>query len=156
MSLAEARKAWGNQKGVRDDLERGDPRRELERIKASTKAEAAAARRKAYTVTRLCQDYLAEHVEKRRIKPDEPRRLLEREVVPSLGAKPAIHVTRENVHDAIQCIVDRGASRIAQMMRGELRAAFAHALPDHKDSSGYQADALRRQHLSVPQCRSNF
>lgn len=26
MSLAEARKAWGNQKGVRDDLARGDPR----------------------------------------------------------------------------------------------------------------------------------
>jgi hypothetical protein len=70
MSLAEARKAWGNQKGVRDDLERGDPRRELERSKASTKAEAAAARLKAYTVIRLCEDYLAEHVEKRRVKPE--------------------------------------------------------------------------------------
>ena len=57
-------------------------------------------------------------------------------MVPRLGAKPAIYVTRENVHDVIQRIVDRGASRIAQMTRGELRAAFVHAvaagrLPDN-------------------------
>ena len=108
MSLAEARKAWGRQKTIRDDLIRGDPRMELERTKASTKEEAAAARRRAYTIVHLCQDYFTEHVEKRRVNFAEPRRILEREVMPSLGAKPAVSVTKREVHEVIQNIVDRG------------------------------------------------
>jgi len=59
INLAEARKAWGRQKGIRDDPERADPRQHLEHLKSARVAEAAAFRQRAYTVAALCRRHLA-------------------------------------------------------------------------------------------------
>lgn len=90
MSLADARKGWALQKGIRDDLAQGDPRVALESDTAAKKAALEEARRQRYTIKLLCEGYLTEHVEERRANQKEPpRRLLLREVIPVLGAKSA-------------------------------------------------------------------
>ena len=48
-------------------------------------------------------------------------RLLEMDVIPQLGSKPAIDIRRVDSHDQIQAIIGRGAPRIAQMVRTELK-----------------------------------
>lgn len=128
MSLAEARKAWAVQKLVRDDPSRGDPRQELQQSNAVKRAGLAAARQSKYTVEQLCHDYLREHIDQQRKRTDEPRRLLEREVIDQIGNLAAKGVTRVHVHSLIQEILSRGAERVAQMVRAELRRAFDHAL----------------------------
>ena len=128
MNLQAARDAWGAQKAVRDDPAQGDPRQALRQRVMERKALLDEEKRQGYTVEKLCLDYLREHVEVRRVSSEEPRRLLEREVIPSLGQKAARDIRRSEVHDLVQAIVSRGAPRIAQMMRTELNAAFEHAI----------------------------
>jgi len=128
MTLAAARKAWGVQKTIRDDPGRGDPRGELQSIKATQKADAVKDRRDRYTVAALCDAYLREHVQRNRKRADEPRRLMNREVIPAVGQLPAHALTRTEVHEIIQTIVKRGANRVAHMVRNELRAAYEHAV----------------------------
>lgn len=135
MSLSEARKAWRLQKNVRDDPNHGDPRKRLEEVNALSRAEAKAAKQRRYLIEDLCNDYLKEHIEVRRANTREPRRLLEREVIPRLGQMAAISVKSADVHRFVQAIVRRKAPRVAQMARAELKAAFEHAsragrLPD--------------------------
>lgn len=128
MSLAAARAAWSAQKAIRDDPGRGDPQEELRRTKAKKLAASIAERESKYTVKQACDDYLREYIDKRRKRTAEPRRLLEREVIPIMGALPSRTVVRAQVHELIQKIVDRGAPRVAQMTRVELRRAFDHAV----------------------------
>lgn len=128
MSLADARKAWAEQKKIRDDPLRGDPRIELNKVKTASRRAHAEKRQAAYSVKDLCDHYLEEHVDKVRKRSDEPRRLLEREVVPVLGSRAAIGILRKDVHELVQGIVDRDAPRVAAMVRLELRAAFEHAI----------------------------
>lgn len=128
MGLADAKEAWGKQKKIRDDPSLGDPRAELVQAKQAKRRADAAAKQSKYTVKRMCEDYLIEHVEKIRKRTDEPRRLLEKEVIPTLGSKAAVEVVRNDVHQLVQGVVGRGAQRVASMMRIELRAAFEHAV----------------------------
>jgi len=128
MGLADARKAWGEQKKIRDDPSRGDPRAELADVIEARRRAEATARQAKYTVMRLCEDYLVEHIDKVRKRTAEPRRLLEREVIPSLGSKAAVEVERRHVHEVVQGVLQRGAERVAAMMLIELRAAFEHAI----------------------------
>jgi integrase len=128
MSLATARAAWSGQKAIRDDPGRGDPQAELRQTKARKLAEAISERESKYTVKQLCEDYLREYIDKRRKMTAEPRRLLEREVIPVLGTLSSKMVVRTQVHELIQKIVGRGAPRVAQMTRVELRRAFEHAV----------------------------
>lgn len=128
MSLAEARAAWIVQKVIRDAPGRGDPRAELQEAKARKRAELTEARQSSYSVKQMCHDYLAEYIDQRRKRTDEPRRLLEREVIPYIGEMSAKATRREHVHTVVQQILMRGAVRVAQMTRTELRRAFDHAL----------------------------
>lgn len=128
MSLADARVAWAEQKKIRDDPLRGDPQIELSKVKTAHKRAHAEKRQATYTVGDLCGHYLAEHIDKVRKRSDEPRRLLEKEVVAILGSQAAVAIQRKDVHDLVQGIVARGAPRVAAMMRVELRAAFEHAI----------------------------
>lgn len=128
MGLSDAKEAWGKQKKIRDDPSLGDPRAELAHATQAKRRADAAVKQSKYTVKRMCEDYLTEHVEKVRKRIDEPRRLLDKEVVPTLGSKAAVDVVRKDVHELVQGVVDRGAPRVASMMRVELSAAFEHAI----------------------------
>ena len=118
MSLGEARRVWDEQKRVRDDLARGDPRAEFAKQRAAQVEAAAAAKLARYDVERLCVDYLSEHVDRQRMRSKEPRRLLTREVIPLIGTKVASQLVRGEVHGLVHAIVGRGAERIAQMVLG--------------------------------------
>ena len=128
MNLQAARDSWLVQKAIRDDPSQGDPRYVLRQRVIEHKAKQEEEKRQAYTVEKLCLDYLREHVDVRRARKDEPRRLLEREVISTLGQKSARDIRRQDVHEIVQAIINRGAPRIAQMMRTELKAAFEHAI----------------------------
>lgn len=153
MTLPAAREAWGVQKAIRDDPAQGDPKQALRQRVIERKAVLDEEKRQGYTVERLCLDYLREHVEKRRSNVDEPRRLLEREVIPVLGNKPAIDIRRNDIHDLIQRIIGRGAPRIAQMVRTELKAAFEHSIAAGRvpDSHVNPCDKVK----APPQVRRN-
>ncbi len=128
MGLADARKAWSDQKAIRDDPSRGDPRAEMLAAKRARQIQQTSQIQQAYSVERLCLDYLSEHIDRVRKKKKEPRRLLEREVVAHIGEVPAISVSRAAVHELVQRCIDRDAKRIAQMTLMELRSAFDHAI----------------------------
>jgi hypothetical protein len=128
MSLSEARHAWDEQKRVRDDMLRGDPRAEVAKLMAARLQAAVAAKIAHYSVEQLCVDYLSEHVDHQRKRSVEPRRLLTREVIPLIGSKAASQILRSDLHGLVQAIVGRGAERIAQMVLGELKAAYVHAV----------------------------
>jgi len=116
MGSADAGRAWGEQKKIRDDPSRGDPRAELADVIEARRRAKAAARQAKHTVTRLCEDYLVEHIDKVRKRTADPRRLLDREVVPSPGSKAAVEVERRHVHEVVQGVLERGAERVAAMM----------------------------------------
>lgn len=129
ITLSEARDKWRKEKTIRDDPERGDPREER---KKSAKAKTEARQQKKlyqYSVRELCEHYLEEHIEKHRKRPQEPCRMFERDVYTNaLAGRPAVEVRRADIHELVQGIVQRGAKRIAQMLRRELQAAFDHAI----------------------------
>lgn len=150
-SLEVARKIWRQAKAIRDDPNKGDPRKEY---KARTEADKqASAQEKLYgrSVKELCEYYLTEHVEKSRKRFSEPRRMLEHDVYPLLGQRAAVDIKRNDVHELVQGIINRGAKRIAQMVKRELQAAY-----DHAEAAGRLPDGFPNPCLKVkapPQVR---
>jgi integrase len=138
VSLSEARDRWRKEKAIRDDPERGDPRQERKKTVEAVKDARQQENLHKYSVRELCEHYLAEHVDKQRKKPEEPHRMFRVDVFKhALADKPAIEVRRADIHELIQGVIQRGAGRIAQMLRRELLAAFDHAvaagrLPDER------------------------
>ena len=128
MTVDAAKAAYRIQKVIRDDPAHGDPRSVLEAKTREDRKAKDEAKAQAYSVGRLCADYISEHLEKRRKNPREPKRLLETDVIPQLGKISANELGRSHVHGRIQAIINRGAPRIAQMVRTELRTAYEHAV----------------------------
>ena len=83
MSLADARKAWRQQKNSGDDWGQGDPRLHLEQLNAHAAAKTGCEKR--FRDGGLRGHDRAEPVEVRRASAAESRRLREREVIPRLG-----------------------------------------------------------------------
>lgn len=134
-SLKVARENWRRAKAIRDDPNKGDPRKEYKARAEADKQASAQEKLYRYSVKELCEHYLTEHVEKSRKRFEEPRRMLEHDVYPLLGKRAASDIKRNDVHELVQGIINRGAKRIAQMVKRELQAAYDHAqaagrLPD--------------------------
>jgi hypothetical protein len=58
MGLSDARRAWDEQKRIRDDLARGDPRAEAVKSLAARSQAVAATKLAQYSIERLCEDCL--------------------------------------------------------------------------------------------------
>lgn len=134
-SLEAAREGWRRAKAIRDDPAKGDPRKEYKARAEADKQASAQEKLYRYSVKELCEHYLTEHVEKNRKRFAEPRRMLEHDVYPILGKRAASEIKRNDIHELVQGIINRGAKRIAQMVKRELQAAYDHAeaagrLPD--------------------------
>jgi integrase len=96
--------------------------------KKKTKVEVVAKKKEvAYTVRKLCDDYLAGHVDIHR-KPKgakEMRRLL-RVSLDAIAQRPAVSITRSDAFDLLESFSSTPVN--AQALRGELGAAWDYAL----------------------------
>jgi integrase len=129
ITLEKARERWREEKVIRDDPKRGDPREERKRAAKEVKEKREEEKLHQYSVRELCEHYLTEHIDKHRKHSAEPWRMMKNDVFNhSIAKRPAIEVKRSEIHDLIQGIIQRGAGRIAQMLRRELQAAFEHAV----------------------------
>jgi integrase len=108
-----------------------DPMEVRERQKQAKRAERDAARqlqeRDAYTLAVLAEEYLVHYAQPNKRSWREDRRMLERDVLPVLGDKPAHTVTRKDVIALLDSFIERGAPRMAGICRNVLRKAFSFA-----------------------------
>jgi len=120
MSLAEARQAHAD---ARTLLEKGfDPG-----AKAVSEREE---QRKAPTVADLAQEYLEKwaEVRKRERSIREDKRILDKDVLPAWGTLKALDITRRDVINLLDEIVDRGAPIMANRTLAVIRKMFNFAV----------------------------
>ncbi|MDR5743285.1 tyrosine-type recombinase/integrase [Caballeronia sp. LZ029] len=132
MTLAGARKALSVKKQER---EQGiDPQMEKRKTREEAKRAREATRLTTYTVGDMVQHYIDEELDQQK-RGGESVRLLNRELLPKLGARPAAAVTRKELQDLVIRPTMARAPRVATMLLSRIRCAYAHAaeqgrLPD--------------------------
>jgi integrase len=128
MTLAGAREAVTAAKAIRDQgLDPAEAKAAEKRAAAAAQAAEARAVLGRRTLGQLIEDYTSEHLVKRR-RPDEAKRMLEKEVPAALRARPAAEIRRSEIQALLDSIVRRPAPRIAIMLRSELRGVWSHAI----------------------------
>jgi len=86
----------------------------------------AELRKQRHTFTAVAEEYLRRHVAKQRTE-KKTRRTIEVELLPVLGKRPIVEITREEVKDLLRTIIDRPAPRMAELVYQHLRGIFAWA-----------------------------
>lgn len=115
MELGEAREQWKRLKNQRD---KGvDPKMRVEDEKAGS-----------VSVKELSQRYIAEYakVKKRSWKEDD--RQLFFDLIPRYGIKQATELTRDDVEDMLNEVMERGSPRSAEKLLAVCRKMFNHAI----------------------------
>ncbi|MGO8840784.1 MAG: tyrosine-type recombinase/integrase [Methyloceanibacter sp.] len=97
-----------------------DPRVEQERQRQTE------LRKQRHTLSAVAEEYLKRHVAKQRTA-KKTERAIRVELLPTLGARPIIEVTREEVKDLLRAIIDRPAPRMAELVYQHIRGIFAWA-----------------------------
>jgi integrase len=95
---------------------------------ARAKQEAKAAAPKSQTVTEFSEQFFREIVQRDRKDTTMPRRYLDKQILPALGAKPMSEVTTEDVRAIIWAKKDQGFDAAAADLRGLLKRLFDYAL----------------------------
>ena len=127
LGLAKARSTFYQFQAERDSG--GCPATRLKDEKHISKKLAATAKRDTYTVADMMEDYITEHVERRRNSKGitEVNRLNKKNILSTIGPYTANKLTRSIIHDLIQDIA-KTAPVIARDVRRELRAAFEYGI----------------------------
>ena len=154
LQLAEARLRLQELKKIR---ELGlCPKTEQEKQKHNElKQQELQLKQSSFTIKAMIDLYLNEYIQDRYTndgklikgarKPkgqDEVRRTLYTDVVQSLGEKPAIEVTRKNIIDLINVILNRGANVQAGNVLRELNAAYEYAIGTGKIDTDFSNPAV--------------
>lgn len=125
MTLAGARSALAKKKLER---EQGvDPQLEKRKVRAEATRAREATRVSGYTVADLIEHYIAEDLDKQK-RGGEGERILRRELLPKLGARPAAVVTRRELQDEVIRPTMVRAPRVATQLLSRIRCAYAHGL----------------------------
>ncbi|HEX5684931.1 MAG TPA: integrase arm-type DNA-binding domain-containing protein, partial [Ideonella sp.] len=95
---------------------------------ARAKQEAKSATPKTQTVTEFSEQFFREIVQRDRKDTTMPRRYLDKQILPALGAKPMSEVTTEDVRAIIWAKKDQGFDAAAADLRGLLKRLFDYAL----------------------------
>jgi integrase len=118
--------------------ERGDdPATARDKAREQRVRDESAQRARAYTVGRMVEDYLAEHVEPTRTPKSatEVRRVLVKDAVPKFGTRAATDVSRSDAVQFLATLALRTPAG-ARVTRMEMRAAFDHALSHGRIDEG--------------------
>lgn len=118
MTLAEAHAAYSE---ARLAVKRGgDP--------AAAQQEAKQQEKEADTVSQLAAEYIEKWAKPRKRSWKEDQRILEKDVLPSLGKKRAKEVTRRHIIRLLDKIAARGAPIAANRTQALLRKLFNYAI----------------------------
>jgi integrase len=97
-----------------------DPKVEEERRRQ------AELRKQKHTFTAVAEEYLKRHVKPLR-SAKKTEQAIRRELLPKLGPKPIVEITREEVNDLLRAIIDRPAPRMAELIYHHLKSIFSWA-----------------------------
>jgi len=125
LTLAKARDA-----ALRKRLERDqgkDPQLEKRRQKAEAARERMAQRQTAYTLENLVNEYIEEVLDSQK-RGAESARILRQDLLPVLGHRPALQITRRELQDEVIRPKMARAPRVATQLLSRVRCAYAHAI----------------------------
>lgn len=118
ISLAAAR---GKYRAAYDLYEQGkDP--------ANLAEQAKEERRKAPTVSDLCEEYIERHAKPRKRSWAKDQEILNRDVIPVWGKRKAADITKRDIIHLLEGIVDRGAPAMANYCFAIIRKMFNFAV----------------------------
>jgi integrase len=80
----------------------------------------------ALTLRDVAGDFLR-HIERRRKKPDEVRRTVEKELLPALGDRPIASITSRDIRQVVEAVVARGAATQAGKVLAHSKQLFRFA-----------------------------
>lgn len=98
------------------------------RNEAKRKATEKANQLARMTILNLFEGWEKRELKNRKDKGAEVRRSFEKDVLPVLGALPAIEVTRSMVVAVLDSVVERGAPIVARNLLGDIRQMFGYAI----------------------------
>lgn len=166
VTLSEARQRLREKRKLREVG--ADPREQLAKSRAALVEAAQAKRKKDYTVADLCDAY-CDHLKANRRKPDEPVRMVQKEIKAADIAKTVLSELRmhevQNLHDAIVARVradshpaSRGGGRLASMVITELRAAieFARRKGTFPEDKRNPCDGVKRMGTGPSTARDRY
>ena len=125
LTLAKARDA-----ALRKRLERDqgkDPQLEKRKQKVEATRERVAQRQAAYTLEDLVNEYIEEALKGQK-RGAESARILRQDLLPVLGHRPALQITRRELQDEVIRPRMAKAPRVATQLLSRIRCAYAHAI----------------------------
>ncbi len=125
LTLAKARDA-----ALRKRLERDqgiDPQLEKRKQKEEAARARVAQRQAAYTLEDLVNEYIKEELKGQK-RGAESARLLRQDLLPVLGHRPALQITRRELQDEVIRPRLAKAPRVATQLLSRIRCAYAHAI----------------------------
>jgi integrase len=112
----------------RDLLARGiDPADERDRQHAERAAEKAR-QDAAQSVADLAEAFYKRHILPTFKRPEEPRRIIDAYILPTIGSMKVEHVTRAHIAEVLALLVDRGATVMANRTLPILKKIFAYGV----------------------------
>lgn len=104
-----------------------DPQLEKRRLKEDAARERAAQRQAAYTLEDMVNEYIKEVLDKQK-RGGESARILRQDLLPVLGYRPAIQITRRELQDEVLRPKMAKAPRVATQLLSRIRCAYAYAV----------------------------
>lgn len=125
LTLAKARDAT-----LRKRLERDqgiDPQLEKRKQREEATRERAAQRQAAYTIEDMANEYIEEALKGQK-RGAEGARILRQDLLPVLGHRPVLQVTRRELQDEVIRPKMAKAPRVATQLLSRIKCAYAHAI----------------------------
>jgi integrase len=139
LTLAKARDA-----ALRKRLERDqgkDPQLEKRQQKAEAARERMAQRQAAYTLEDLVNEYIKEVLDHQK-RGAESVRILRQDLLPVLGHRPALQITRRELQDEVIRPKMAKAPRVATQLLSRVRCAYAHAIEQGRLPDDFMSPTL--------------
>ena len=139
LTLAKARDA-----ALRKRLERDqgvDPQLEKRKQREEAARERAAQRQAAYTLEDMVNEYIEEALKSQK-RGSESTRILRQDLLPVLGHRPALQVTRRELQDDVLRPKMAKAPRVATQLLSRIKCAYAHAIEQGRLPDDFISPAL--------------
>ncbi|MBM3357768.1 MAG: DUF4102 domain-containing protein [Betaproteobacteria bacterium] len=125
LTLAKARKAVERKRLEREEGKA--PQLEKRKQKEEAARARAAQRQTAYTLEDMVNEYIEEVLDSQK-RGAESARILRQDLLPVLGHRPAIQITRRELRDEVLRPKMAKAPRVATQLLSRVRCAYAHAI----------------------------
>lgn len=107
---------------------------------ASTKQSDRAKSQIPNTLKALALDWYHQNIENKHQHPEVTKRILDKDIIPTIGALPASEITPLHIDNLLRKIVERNAPTIANDVLRYLKAIFKHGRKRHFIESNPIAD----------------